>query len=222
MQHFKNAHRNMLFGQFLPNKLTDLRALHAFKEVWREEFIQEPVKALSYSDQAIPLTKTRSALSALSFMRLLQAAKISKKEHVLHIAAGTGYGSVVLSYLAKNVVALEEDKDLTKQMLQNIEASSARNIETDEGKLSEGASKKGPYDVIFVEGAAENIPFVLLDQLKNGGRLLVFEPLMKAPNGHLSRACHYQKIEKTYTKTYLFEAGAPLLPAFAAFPKFQL
>lgn len=222
MQNFKKAHHNMIFGQLLPNKLLCPRLMHAFEEVWREDFLPDTLKALAYSDQGVPLSKTRSILSPLSFMRLVQAAQISRKENVLHIAANTGYGSVILSYLAKNITALEEETILYKQLNQNIENTSARTIETYHGKLSEGVSTKGPYDVILIEGASDTVPSPLFDQLKDKGRLLGFEPLSQEANIHLARAFHYQKIEKTYTKTYLFETEAPLLPLRTKHDHFHL
>ncbi len=222
MQHFKKAHRNMVFGQFLPNKLTDPRVLHGFEEVWREGFIPESQRALSYGDQSVTLTPGRKAMSPLSFMRLLHGAAISKKERVLHVAAGSGYGSVVMSYLGKSVVALEEDKTLYGELVQNIDGASTRNIETVQGELTKGSPKQGPYDVIFVEGAMEEVPFALLDSLKDGGRLLGFEPLKNLQQGQLSRAFVYKKIDKTYTKIFLFEAIAPTLKAFSKPALFQL
>ena len=222
MQHFKKAHQNMIFGQFLPNKLTGARLLHAFEEVWREGFVPEASKPLSYSDQFLTLSPARALMSPLSFMRLLKAAEVTSTDHILHVGAGTGYGSVILSYLSQKVIVLEEEGAFYAQLAQNVENSSAKNIELVQGQLADGCSPKGPYDLIFVEGVAEEIPNSLLEQLKNNGRLLVFEPLAGLQCGKMARACQFQKIKNTYTKTYLFEAVAPLLPSFSKTTSFQL
>ena len=222
MQHFKKAHRNMIFGQLLPNKLTDHRILHAFEKVWREGFVPESQRALSYGDQSVALTPKREAMSPLSFMRLLQAAAITKKERVLHIGAGTGYGSIVLSYLAKSVVALEEDKGLYGLLAQSVENHSARNVEAVQGEMSEGFERQGPYDVIFVEGAVGDVTFSLLNQLKDGGRLLGFETLKGLQCGQLSHAFVHTRNHEIFTKTFLFEALAPTLSAFSKPKTFQL
>jgi len=220
---FKNAHENMLFRQFLPNKLTDERLLHAFEEVWREKFIPAPSNALSYCDQNVVLpVKGREALSSLSLMRLLQAAKLSKKHRVLNIASGTGFGAVVLSYLAKSVVCLEENDSLYGILLDNIQQFSSAYIKPVKGPLVEGVPPQAPYDLILIEGAVSDVPFSILEQLEEGGRLLIYEPLFESCDHQLSRAVCYERHGKTYTKTYLFEAVAPRLEMFSKQNEFQL
>lgn len=220
---FKRAHENMLFRQFLPNKLTDARLLHAFEEVWRERFIPAPSNALSYCDQNVKLpVKGREALSSLSLMRLLQAAAPTKKHRVLSIASGTGFGAVVLSYLTKSIVCLEEDETLYSFLLEMVQQFSCTHIKPVKGALTEGVPLQGPYDLIFIEGAASDIPFSLLEQLEEGGNLFAYEPLFDSLAHQISRAVCFQRHGKTYTKTSLFEAVAPRLEAFNKQHKFHL
>lgn len=222
MKDFKKAHSNMVFGQLLPNKLVDQRLRHALTEVWREEFVPDATRPLSYGDQGISLGETREALSSLSLMRLLQGAGVTKKDRVLDVAAGTGYGAVVLSYLAKKVVCVEADQGLCGLLEANLEAAAVRNVSMVRGPLAKGAPKQGPYEVILVEGAMQDVPFSLLNQLAEGGRLLTYEPLFGDENRRLSRAVCYERVGKTYTKTTLFEANAPRLRVFDSPQGFEL
>lgn len=213
----------MLFRQFLPNKLTNGKLLHAFEEVWREKFIPAPSTPLSYCDQNVSLpVEGREALSSFSLMRLLQTANITKQHRVLHIGAGTGFGAVVLSYLAKSVVCLEENEELYLMLLNNIEQFSASNIKAVKGEIVGGAPLQGPYDIIFIEGAVLDIPFSILEQLEEGGKLFAYEPLFETSSRQLSRAIRYERFGKTYTKTSFFEAVAPRLKGFNSQDDFQL
>jgi protein-L-isoaspartate(D-aspartate) O-methyltransferase len=222
MKHFKKAHRNMIFGQFLPNKLTDPNVLHAFEMVWREDFIPESVRALSYCDQPVAVTADRQMLSSLSLMRLVHAAQISKKELVLHVGAGAGYGSIVMAYLAKRVVALEEDPVLFASLTKLPEGYDVPNMSPVLGKLEEGAPSQGPFDVIIIEGAIEALPEVLLGQVKDGGRLLSYRPLPSGKGEDLATAFRVRHIGGHYSDTPLFEAVAPSLKSFTPQPTFVL
>lgn len=220
---FKRAHENMLFRQFLPNKLTDEKLRHAFEEVWCEKFIPAPSTPLSYCDQSLALlVKGHEALSPLSLMRLLQAAAITKKHRVLNIASGTGFGAVILSYLAKSVVCLEEEDELYLLLRHNVQQFSTSAMKVVQGKLVEGVSPQGLYDIIFIEGAVQEVPLSLLKQLAEGGRLFAYEPIVEDTKRHLSRAVYYERFGKTYTKTILFDAVAPRLEAFNRQHGFQL
>ncbi len=220
---FKHAHENMLFRQFLPNKLTDQRLLHAFEEVWREKFIPAPSSFLSYCDQNVKLpVEGREALSSLSLMRLLQAANVTKKHRVLYVAGGTGFGAVILSYLARSVVCLEENELLYSILLENIREFSSTSITPVKGSLVEGVPLHSPYDLIFIEGAVADIPFSILEQLNEGGRLFTYEPLFESSDQQISRAVYFERHGKTYTKISLFEAVAPRLEAFNKKNEFHL
>lgn len=223
MTDFKQAHENMLFRQFLPNKLTDGRLLHAFEEVWREKFIPNPSTPLSYCDQNLSLpVADREALSSLSLMRLFQAAKVMKRHRVLTLAGGTGFGAVLLSYLAKSVVCLEEEASLYESICRNVRQLSSANIKVVKGLFVKGVSRQGPYDLIFIEGAVQEVPFSVLEQLAQGGKLFTYEPLFQEARRQLSEAVCYERFGKAYTKTSLFEAVAPRLRAFNIQNEFQL
>lgn len=212
MKHFKKAHRNMIFGQFLPNKLTDPNVLHAFEMVWREDFVPDPIKALSYCDQPVPLTASRSMLSSLSFMRLLHAASITKKETVLYVGAGTGYGAVVTAYLAKKVIALESEASLFKSLSHLPDGYDVPNMTPIKGSLVEGAPALAPFDVIFVEGALTDVPATLLSQLKEGGRLLMYRPMRTQHAGAsvdgVATAIRIQRFGTHFSTIPLFQALA--------------
>lgn len=226
MKDFKKAHSNMVFGQLLPNKLVDPRLLHALTEVWREGFVPESTQPLSYCDQSIGLDQGRKSLSSLALMRLLQKAFVTKTDRILDVASGTGYGAVILSYLGKSVVCVEENDTLYKALLANLDQADVRSVKAVKGALPKGAQKQGPYDLIIIEGAVQDMPFSLLDQLAPGGRLLAYEPLFSDDVREMSRAVCYQcsgsGSKKSYTKTYLFEACAPRLGGFNVPQKFRL
>ena len=170
MTDFAAARRNMVDGQVRTADVTDMRILAAMQEVPRERFLPPASAGIAYLDLDVAVSKDRRLLKPMVFAKLLQAADISGTDLVLDVGCATGYSAAVIARLAGQVVALEEDPALARAATEAL--ASIPNVTVASVTLREGWPPAGPYDVILVEGAVEEVPPPLFRQLKDGGRLL--------------------------------------------------
>ena len=215
---FAAARRMMVDGQVRTADVTDLRLIAAMGELPRERFVPGSKAALAYLDLDLPVAggagrAARCLLKPMVLAKLVQAAQIAASDHVLDVGCATGYSSALLARLAASVVALEEDRSLAHTAERSL--ADYPNVKVVAGPLIAGWPAAAPYDAIVMQGATEIVPDVLLDQLKNGGRLvcvLGLEPQRKA--------MLYRNTEGEVSGRPMFDAAAPLLPGFAQAPAF--
>lgn len=207
---------NMVESQIRPSGVTDRRILAAMLDIPREPFVPPAFKALAYIDEKIPLTalsdgkpvQPRTLMAPRNFARLVQLAEISPGDVVLDVGCATGYSAAVLGRLAETVVALEVDPKLAEVAGKLLSESSYDNVAVVTGELAAGYPDEGPYDAIIIEGSVDEVPFSLLDQLKDGGRLVAVR------NGRPSRAVLWRRLGATFDERDAFEAAASPLPGF--------
>jgi protein-L-isoaspartate(D-aspartate) O-methyltransferase len=201
------ARFNMIEAQVRVNDVTDARILAALDAVPRETFVPTAARALAYADVPVAVAPGRYLLDPRSFAKMLNLAQVGAGDRVLDVGSATGYSAAVLARLADSVVALEQDAELVRassQLLANVQGK----VEVVQGGLVEGAKAQGPYDVIFVNGAIEQVPETLLGQLAEGGRLVA---VLK--DGQ-SRAWLYVKEQGQVGRRPDFDADVPVLAGF--------
>jgi len=168
---FDTARFNMVEAQIRTSHVTDPRIHAAMGAVARELFVPRAARALAYADVPVAVAPGRYLLDPRSFAKLLQLAAIQADDRVLDVACGTGYSAAVLARLAAEVVALEQDADLVR-VASELLANAVGKVEGVQGGLIEGVRGQAPFNVIFVNGAIEQVPDTLLGQLAEGGRLV--------------------------------------------------
>jgi protein-L-isoaspartate(D-aspartate) O-methyltransferase len=215
---FAAARRMMVDCQVRTSDVTDQRIIAAMQDLPRERFVPERNAALAYLDLDVAVTAgtpARRLLKPMVLAKLVQAAEIGPQDRVLDVACATGYSTALLARLARNVVALEEDTSLARHARENLAAAGVVNAEVVSGALPDGWQAGAPYDVIFVNGAAEVVPDRLLRQLAEGGRLVGV--VGRAP---ASKAVLYLASGGQASALPIFDAAAPPLPGFAEPPAF--
>lgn len=210
------ARQHMISGQIRPNRVTDERVIDAFATVPREAFLPKALKGVAYLDEDLPIKPGRYLMEPMVMARLVQAAGILNSDVVLDVGCTTGYSSAILAKLAATVVALEEDGELAKMAAENLARVEIDNVAVIEGSLTGGAPKHGPYQVIFLGGAASELPAELIDQLDEGGRLVFVRQENNVGHGHI-----ITKTGGLVGRRDLFDAGTPLLPGFGKKPAFS-
>jgi protein-L-isoaspartate(D-aspartate) O-methyltransferase len=214
---------SMVESQILTSDVTDRRILRAMGEVARERFVPPDLAALAYMDDAVPITPSapgtvrRWLLAPRTFAKLLQLAEIGDADRVLDVGAGTGYGAAVLARFAKSVFALESDPALATAARANAAALDLTNLHVIEGDLANGWVDEGPYDVIVLEGSVPAAPVNLLDQLKDGGRLVGV-----IRRDGVGKAMIWRRLGRSLDQRTAFDAAATELPGFATAPEFAL
>jgi protein-L-isoaspartate(D-aspartate) O-methyltransferase len=203
----ESARFTMVETQIRPADVTDPRVLAAIGAVPREKFVPRAVAALAYADVPVGVAPGRYLLDPRSFAKLLQLAEIGADDRVLDVGCGTGYSAAVLARMAGEVIALEQDADLVRAASQLL-ANAVGKVELVQGGLVEGVKGQAPYDVIFINGAVEQVPETLLNQLAEGGRLVTF-----IKDGQ-SRAWLFVKEKGQVGKRPDFDADVPVLAGF--------
>lgn len=207
---FTHARTTMVDNQIRTEDVTDWDVLRAFLTVPREEFVSQDRQALAYIGTDLPLPDGRRLMAPSSFGRLLQLLLVGREDTVLDVGCGTGYGSAIMSRLAKTVVALEESEELAAAAGTTLSRHGASNVSVVQGPLRDGWAASAPYDRILFEGAIEEMPSLFIHQLKEGGRMVVVEG-----RGNAASARLYLKEEGGVSNRFSFNCSLPVLPGFA-------
>jgi protein-L-isoaspartate(D-aspartate) O-methyltransferase len=208
---FIKARLNMVESQIRTNKVTDEGVIAAFEATPREVFVPRAKRGIAYVDEAIDIGSGRYMLEPMVLARLLQTALPAKGDLALDIGCGTGYATAILSKMVSTVVGIDDNADLVASGNACLSELVIENAALVEGALTDGYAKGGPYNVILINGAVDEIPDTVFDQLADGGRLVTVK------GGSLNRpglAMLYEKYDGRVAHRILFDAGTPALPGF--------
>ena len=217
MADFAQRRTTMVDTQVRPSDVTSFRILDAMLSVPRELFVPSEQMDAAYAGVNVPLGRRRVVLAPRTMSKLLQAADIQPDELVLDVGAGLGYSSALAARMAEAVIALEEDADLAGEAERALSEASADNVAVTSGAMVDGAPRHGPYDVVLIEGAVQEIPDALVGQLKEGGRIVAIfleDALGTARVGY--------KDAQGVSWRFAFNATAPVLPGFEKRREFAL
>lgn len=167
-QNYQAMRRAMVESQLRTTGVNDARVLAAMGAVPREDFVPAERRALTYADASIPLGNGRALNPPMALGLLLVESRLTGDERALVIGAATGYSAAVTARLTASVVALEEDAALADTAGGALEGSGATLIV---GPLVAGHAPGAPYDFILIDGAVEEVPAAILDQVADGGRI---------------------------------------------------
>jgi len=207
---FSAARRHMVDSQLRPSKVNDIRIVAAMSALPRELFVPTGYRDVAYMDEDIAVAPGRYLMEPVVLARLAQAADIEPDENVLVVGTGTGYSAAFLARLAATIVAVEVDPALAALAQRNLAAAGAGNVSVVNGALASGAADKGPYDVILLDGAVEEIPDGLQRQLADGGRLLAV-----VSDKGVGDAVIVRRSGDLFARRGLFNAQVRPLPGFA-------
>jgi len=209
------ARQHMVDSQVRTNKVTDERLIEAIRTLPRERFVPDRARARAYLDDDVEIAQGRYLMEPMVTARLIQAAAVKPEDVALVVGAGTGYAAALLSRLANTVVALESEAPLAQRAGGVLSELSIDNAIVFEGPLGGGCPKHAPYNAIYLDGAVEQVPAALTNQLADGGRLVGV--LLDQGVG---RASLWIKSGNAVSRRVLFDANVALLPGFATPPRF--
>ena len=198
----------MVASQLRTNAVSDQRILVAMNTLPREAFVPADVRTLAYRDTALPVAGGRAINLPMVTGRLLTEAYLEKNDRVLLIGAAGGYAAAILAQIVAEVVAVEEDTALAALAREAL--ADTPNVRVVEGPLAAGHAGDGLYDVLIVDGAIEQIPDVLVSQVKTGGRVvtgLVERGVIRLASG--------RKTDGGFGLSLFMDSDCVVLPGFA-------
>jgi protein-L-isoaspartate(D-aspartate) O-methyltransferase len=153
--------------------ISEQAVLRAMDEVPRELFVSVELADSAYADQALPIAcgQTISQPYVVAFMT--EHLDVEPQHHVLEVGTGTGYQAAVLSRLARDVVSIERYRTLADAARERLKTLGYGNVTILAGDGLGGAPAEAPFDRIMVTAAAEEVPEMLVDQLAEGGKIVL-------------------------------------------------
>ena len=148
----------------------------AFLDVKREEFVPDHFKHYAYVDSPLEIGHGQTISAPHMVAIMVEGLDIKKGQKILEVGAGSGYHAAIVSKLIGkdgHIYTIERHTTLAENAKKNIKNAGITNITIETGDGSQGLSKYGPYDRIYVTCAAPGIPPPLIEQLKNKGKLMI-------------------------------------------------
>ncbi|WP_422369646.1 protein-L-isoaspartate(D-aspartate) O-methyltransferase [Pelagibius sp.] len=153
--------------------IADTDVLSAIERIPREAFAPESFRHQAYENLAIPIGQGQTLSQPQVVAQMTQALQASRRTKVLEIGTGSGYQAAVLSRLCRRVYTVERFKELRASAEERFAALRLHNITTRHGDGWKGWPEQAPFDRIMVTAAATDVPSVLVDQLAEGGQMVL-------------------------------------------------
>ena len=169
---FRGARRRLV-ETLQANGIRDLAVLRAIDLTPRHLFVPTGVRHRAYEDSALPIGNAQTISQPSVHARYLELLHLNGKQRVLEVGTGTGYQTALLSHLAAQVFSIERVAALYHKAREILRQLDVRNVSMLLGDGTIGWREYAPYDAILVSAGAPDVPTPLVDQLAEGGTLLI-------------------------------------------------
>nr|WP_227738817.1 protein-L-isoaspartate(D-aspartate) O-methyltransferase [Waddlia chondrophila] len=165
--------QKMVKRQLLPRAIHDSATLDSMSKVPRHLFVPSESVSYAYEDSPLQIGCGQTISQPYIVALMAQSALLNSNAVVLEIGTGSGYGAAVLSHLCSSVYTIERVPELAKESRLRLQTLGYENVyvKLDDGTL--GWPEHAPYDAILVTASSPTFPQALIEQLKEGGRLIV-------------------------------------------------
>jgi len=163
----------MVDGQLKGRGIRDLRVLDAMRSVPRHRFVPIEEKHRAYEDHPLPIPAGQTISQPYIVAYMLQALALKGDEKVLEIGTGSGYQAALLGQLAAEVHSIERHESLANAAANVLLGLAIENVRVHHADGTNGWPEDAPYDAIIVAASAPVVPQPLLQQLADGGRLIL-------------------------------------------------
>jgi protein-L-isoaspartate(D-aspartate) O-methyltransferase len=172
-EEYRIARMNMVRNQIAARGVLDPTLLAVFGAVPRHRFVPADELAWAYADGPLPIGHGQTISQPYIVALMTDLLQVKSSHHVLEVGTGSGYQAAILGKLAREVETMEVVPDLAASAASTLADLGYSNIHVHCGDGTLGWLQAGPYDGILVAAAAPSAPKPLLDQLKDGGRLVI-------------------------------------------------
>jgi protein-L-isoaspartate(D-aspartate) O-methyltransferase len=163
----------MVQEQIIARGITDARVIAALRKVPRHLFVDPGIVNRAYDDSALPIGDKQTLSQPYMAARMTEALGLVGDEKVLEVGTGSGYQTALLAELCFNVFSVEKIRSLSRKARTLLDCLEYQNIALHVGDGTIGWSEHAPYDAIIVTAGAPSAPKPLLEQLAEGGRLVI-------------------------------------------------
>ncbi len=195
---YKRQREEMVQKQIAARGITDPKVLAAFRKVPRHLFVSEALRDQAYGDYPLPIGEQQTISQPYIVAEMTQALEVNKDDRVLEIGTGSGYQAAILAEVVYRVYTIERIRSLYVQTRKLLDELNYHSIVMRCSDGTSGWQDESPFDAIIVTAGAPDVPLILLDQLAEGGRLVV-----PVGNQHSQDLIKYTKDKKGVHKTNL-------------------
>ena len=172
-QDFQTERERMVEEQLIPRGISSASVLDAMRSVPRHFFIPENLQNRAYSDAPIPIGCGQTISQPYIVAYMTEQLEPVRGMKVLEIGTGSGYQAAILSYLGCEVYTVELLEEFASSAKKTFDVFGFGNIKTKHGNGYSGWASAAPYDAVIVTAAPEAIPMNLIEQLRDGGKMIV-------------------------------------------------
>ena len=170
---WKKGAEIMVKNQLERRGIKDERVLRVIRETPRHLFVPDNLKDDAYKDGPLPIGEGQTISQPYIVALMTELLELNGNERILEIGTGSGYQAAILSPLVKEVFSIEIIKSLAENANKKLREMQYQNVTVKWGDGYEGWAAHAPYDAIIVTAAPDQIPQILIDQIKIGGRLVL-------------------------------------------------
>jgi len=170
---FEEMRRRMVEEQLRSRDITDERVLKAFLKVPRHEFVPPEQKVYAYEDHPLPIGFGQTISQPYMVALMTQALELRGDEKVLEVGTGSGYQAAILAELCREVHSVERIPELAERAKETLRRLGYTNVFVHVGDGTKGLPEEAPFEGIIVTAGAPDIPPPLVEQLAEGGRIVI-------------------------------------------------
>ena len=167
------ARERMVEAQIVARGIQDTLTLNAMRNVPRHEFVPVQYREDAYADSPLPIGYDQTISQPYIVALMTELIRPHKGQHVLEIGTGSGYQAAVLAEIVDSVYSVEILPELAASSAERLRRLGYRNVVVRQGDGYKGWAERAPFDAILVTASAEDIPPPLVDQLKDGGVIVI-------------------------------------------------
>jgi protein-L-isoaspartate(D-aspartate) O-methyltransferase len=170
---FDRERKQMVDEQIVGRGVKDERVLAVMRKIPRHEFLPEAIRSMAYADNALPLGEGQTMSQPYMVALMTELLNLKGSERVLEIGTGSGYQAAVLAELCEKVYTVERIKSLADRARATLDRLGYKRVAIKVYDGTYGWKEMAPFDAIVVTAGSPDIPAPLVEQLKQGGRMVI-------------------------------------------------